>query len=520
MSFTKGREPYASLCSLETIFLIGSWSFGVGYSLYHLALASNRYTYKLSLTDLEPGWIFGRLVDTSDSEWTVFSEVLLSSIPWLFIHFLGTQILKKRAQTSLLCLFSLLLSLGYLFKCLGTQGTLYLLVQPLSFFALSLVCRRPLLFWGLGIWFISGFQWVWPSRILADHLLSSMPQVSHYIMNVTMCWINARCISYALDVSWGDAPRKEGSPWEELLNFLSYCFYFPLCIGGPIIIYKNFLEGISGPYVAWNPERIRDFIFQILRYSFWLFVAHVAMHFFYFSAIQFEPGIMEALDLWSIAGLGYGMGQFFHLKYVVFYGFPRPFVLADGVDIPNHPQCIGRIHLYSNMWRNFDHGLYLFLQRYIYRPLLGSRRDLFSKLLASAISFGFIYVWHGVMEHVLMWSALNFIGITIESLAKSICRTEAYQCLESRWLSPRMERRMHALLSSPLFLVSIISNFYFFMGKNNGDLYFSRIISSWPRGTLSTLFFMYSGAQTSLEVSNWEHRKKKRLEEGRHHQHN
>ena len=26
------------------------------------------------------------------------------------------------------------------------------------------------------------------------------------------------------------------------------------------------------------------------------------------------------------------------------------------------PQCIGRIHLYSDMWRYFDHGLYLFMQ--------------------------------------------------------------------------------------------------------------------------------------------------------------
>ena len=30
----------------------------------------------------------------------------------------------------------------------------------------------------------------------------------------------------------------------------------------------------------------------------------------------------------------YAYGQFFHMKYVVFYGVARVFLLADGVDAP------------------------------------------------------------------------------------------------------------------------------------------------------------------------------------------
>ena len=49
------------------------------------------------------------------------------------------------------------------------------------------------------------------------------------------------------------------------------------------------------------------------------------------------------------------------------YGWSCFLAKMDGVDAPPHPKCIGRIHLYSDMWRHFDNGLYLFMQKYIYR---------------------------------------------------------------------------------------------------------------------------------------------------------
>ena len=67
--------------------------------------------------------------------------------------------------------------------------------------------------------------------------------------------------------------------------------------------------------------------------------------------------------MWTLAGIGYSMGQFFHMKYTVFYGMPGVFMTEDGIDAPTPPKCIGRIHLYSDMWRYFDNGLYKFLRK-------------------------------------------------------------------------------------------------------------------------------------------------------------
>ena len=74
-------------------------------------------------------------------------------------------------------------------------------------------------------------------------------------------------------------------------------------------------------------------------------------------------------------------------------------------------------------------------------------------------------------------------------------------------LSPRNRRRFYSLLGAPLFLMSILSNFYFFFDIDVGDLFVLRSLTSWPIGTPFILLCMYCGAQTSFEMKNYEIRK-------------
>ena len=75
-------------------------------------------------------------------------------------------------------------------------------------------------------------------------------------------------------------------------------------------------------------------------------------------------------------------------------------------------------------------------------------------------------------------------------------------------LSPKGQRRFHALISAPLFLMSIIGNFYFlFEDDKIGKIFWEKGFTSWPIGTPVLLCIMYCGAQTSIEVKNWELRK-------------
>ena len=71
------------------------------------------------------------------------------------------------------------------------------------------------------------------------------------------------------------------------------------------------------------------------------------------------------LGAWAHYGFGYGMGVMFQMKYIVTYGLGCTLARAEQMRPPNHPKCIGRIHLYSDMWRHFDQGLYFFLRKYV-----------------------------------------------------------------------------------------------------------------------------------------------------------
>ena len=53
------------------------------------------YMEQLSHYDLDKGWFNDRLKDTTDVEWSLFSRHAIQSIPWLIIHFIGSQYLKK-----------------------------------------------------------------------------------------------------------------------------------------------------------------------------------------------------------------------------------------------------------------------------------------------------------------------------------------------------------------------------------------------------------------------------------------
>lgn len=55
------------------------------------------------------------------------------------------------------------------------------------------------------------------------------------------------------------------------------------------------------------------------------------------------------------------MGQFFNIKYIISYGIALSLAQFEGMNAPGRPKCVGRIHLYSDMWRYFDQGLYDFL---------------------------------------------------------------------------------------------------------------------------------------------------------------
>lgn len=70
----------------------------------------------------------------------------------------------------------------------------------------------------------------------------------------------------------------------------------------------------------------------------------------------------------------------------------------------------------------------LLFYRYIYRPsgYDSENVSLGTKLTRSFMCFAFIFIWHGLSWEVFLWTLFNFIGITLETLARVFGKTPYY----------------------------------------------------------------------------------------------
>ncbi len=199
---------------------------------------------------------------------------------------------------------------------------------------------------------------------------------------------------------------------------------------------REFHAGLVSDHVPLTGSRLWLLGSTLARYLFWLLFNELALHFFYFNAAQYQPSVLVEADLWTLCGIAYAMGQFFHMKYVVFYGVPRAFLLSDNIEPPAPTKCVSRIHLYSDMWRYFDNGLYRLIHKYYYWPFLrkvtgGDRRGSWAvRLGGSFVTFAYVFVWHGLQKSVFVWSALNFAGVTLEAVARAVGAHPKYQNVE------------------------------------------------------------------------------------------
>uniref|UniRef100_A0A2H8TZR4 Protein-cysteine N-palmitoyltransferase Rasp n=2 Tax=Melanaphis sacchari TaxID=742174 RepID=A0A2H8TZR4_9HEMI len=201
------------------------------------------------------------------------------------------------------------------------------------------------------------------------------------------------------------------------------------------------------------------------------------------------------------------MGQFFFIKYTFIYGTVITIARFDEFfEPPKPPKCISRIYLYSDMWRSFDRGLYDFLKEYIYRPsgYHSENVSLTSKLTRSFMCFTFIFIWHGLSWEVFLWTLFNFIGITLETLARVFGKTSYYLHYVKRNLSDSNERRFLAFITSPLTMLSAISNFFFFGGIDAGLSFFEAIflLNTWIENIIIIIIF-YSMCQISIEFNHY-----------------
>lgn len=292
---------------------------------------------------------------------------------------------------------------------------------------------------------------------------------------VSLGWINLRCVNYSIDSIDDEKMRK--ITLKNLLEFTSYCLYLPTLYLGPIILYSNFRS------VNWWEnnclriplmQRFQKLIFNLLRFIFWYFALEFLLHFLYVSIMSYNIDLLREINYFSLFGVGFIISVLFHIKYLVFYGLATCLTQFElDIAVPRTPKCVCRTHLFSDIWRYFDRGLYLFLIKYVFKP----SAKMAGKLVGSLVCFSFIFLWHGVRPHILIWTILNYVGICFETFGAELAKSEDFKKKILKDIDEKMLRRLICLACAPLYGMSCLSGFYFGTGREAGDIFVDRLLS-------------------------------------------
>lgn len=182
--------------------------------------------------------------------------------------------------------------------------------------------------------------------------------------------------------------------------------------------------------------------------------------------------------------------------------------------MPDKPKCIGRVHLYSDMWKWFDRGLYEFLFKYVYAELCLKTSSTTKKLLAALTTFVFIYAWHGLYVFLLIWSSLNCICIVFETLLRNYFKTASYRkLLQKMKISQHNEYRLNAYLSVQVLIPSVLSNFIFFAGDEIGFIFFQQTYTKGFQHYLVLSIICYSIYHVCEIIKRYEMKNNKNIDD-------
>ncbi|EFC36510.1 predicted protein [Naegleria gruberi] len=259
--------------------------------------------------------------------------------------------------------------------------------------------------------------------------------------NILFC----RLISYNMDYSEQlsrvpsdsiNATKKEDEQWSEyrqrqetslnieadfnLLHYLAYIFYTPLFIGGPVCSYTAFIS-----YVKYSTQKELSYgqlIWHTIRLVAYIILLEIYLHLFYtvgFNDVGFwKEGLWRGkftrvLPPFSVGVIGITTLTFMYMKFLIIWRMFRLWALWDGINPPeNMNRCVNNNYLVSDFWRSWHRSLYMWILRYLYIPLGGSK----SKVWSVWIIFTFIALWHDLWWRWLAWAWINCCLLILEAV--------------------------------------------------------------------------------------------------------
>lgn len=350
----------------------------------------------IQLRNLGFGWsILSPLQDTSDFEWSTFKFSIQKSWSFLIFNFIVSEFIRATYK-NLLNIWYIIATVFYIVPYLGFKHFIAVIIQPTIYLIIISIGGKKPTVWIICVISLISFHYLKSKYYFWDLFdYENMKEEEMYLLFIALGWIGLRCLSFSFHYidKWEERGKiktqeklKEKNVTDVCINMYSYVLYLPTLHHGPFILYEDFEKS----FIITNTKlvsRLKKFIMDVSLYFIYGLIIDFSLHYIHFYAMQEDmkviifsnllitifpclyhafkiiifSQVMRMLPCLALCGGGLWMGLEFQMKYVVFYGMAGAFARLDHINAPPTPRCIARIHVYSQMWRYFDVGLYQFL---------------------------------------------------------------------------------------------------------------------------------------------------------------
>jgi len=271
------------------------------------------------------------------------------------------------------------------------------------------------------------------------------------------------------------------------VNYVAYVLYPPLYIAGPIMTFNDFMWQHRRPLEIKSNMKIMYLIRFIICYL----TMECVLHFMYVVAIKDTKAWLGDSPA-EIAMIGFWNLIVVWLKLLIPWRFFRAWALLDGIDPPeNMVRCMANNYSTFGFWRSWHRSYNLWLIRYIYVPLGGSK----NAILNTVLVFSFVALWHDLTFRLLAWGWLVSLFV-IPELAAS------YLLSASKFAKYPWYRHVCAVGGVLNIIMMMTANLVgFVVGTDGVNLLASRLSGTWDGGRFMVLAAtcLFVGVQLMFE---------------------
>ncbi|EGX89421.1 glycerol: H+ symporter (Gup1), putative [Cordyceps militaris CM01] len=431
---------------------------------------------------LSDGWIPGRKIDVSDSQYSMFRETLPYMAALLTLHPLLRRVwnavwpvnakkplvsahMEQRLSFDYAFAFVFLLALHGV-SALKVFGILYANYQVATKLPRRYVPAATWIF-NIGTLFANEIFNGYPLRKAAG--LLSPPVLAGVGLNAVDSplmewgtWLDSfggvvarweilfnitvlRLISFNLDYYWSRDKNQAGIFEKKQLdpanlsekdrisipadvndysfrNYVAYAIYAPLYLTGPIMTFNDYIS--QAKYRPSSIEKPRTIRYGV-RFLLVLLAMEVILHYDYVGAISKASPVWSDYTAAQLSLLSFFNLHLIWLKLLLPWRLARLWALVDGIDPPeNMTRCVSNNYSTQQFWRAWHRSYSRWLVRYLFVPLGGSSfrnwRAIARSIITYICVFTFVALWHDIQLRLLIWGWLIVLFMLPEFAAAAL----------------------------------------------------------------------------------------------------